>query len=79
MLAIVSSAVVKVGVNVFFQLWFCWDIDPGVGMSHPRLSFLQYFFFGFQRLFFIVTVPMYFPMDSVCGSLSSRASMVAQW
>ena len=42
-LAIVNSATMNVGVHVFFELWFCPNICPGVGwLDHIVVLYLVF-------------------------------------
>ena len=55
-LAVVSSLQWTLGCMCLTELWFSWDIGPGVGMSNSRLSSLVFFFFFFLFFWHLETV-----------------------
>ena len=65
-LAIVNSAAMNIGCMYLFELEFCPDICPGVGLlGHMVVLFLV--FKGTSILFSIVATLIYIPTNSVRG------------
>ena len=63
-LAIVNSA--ALGCMCIFELWFCLDLCPGVGLLDHMVA-LVLVFWGISMLFSIVVVSVYIPTDCVGG------------
>ena len=65
-LAIINSAVMKLGYMCLFQFWFLWCVCPAVGLL-GLVAVLFPVFWRISTLFSIVAVLVCFPTNSVRG------------
>ena len=63
-LAIVMGAAMNTGVHYLFELWFCEESCPGVGLLDPMVV-LYVVFWGISLLFSTAAAPTCIPTNSV--------------
>ena len=62
-LAILNCATMNIEVRVYFKIWFCLVICPGVGLLYCMVV-IYVIFWGTSILFSIVVLPIYIPTNT---------------